>query len=255
MSADGGSDLVARARAFVLAHGDALQRARATALFDAGARDAVCELLGAIEDAASAATAIAVLDAIGVRRGAAVDRAVAMLSAAQRDDGSWSFGGKPDAGDEDARVVTTAQIAGHLAKIPCARPKVLRAAGAFLAAHWSPDRVQGGDPRAIAGYAQWYANTDDELSDAALQWCGRELERGFRTGAIDALASARVFALCDARALPGARLTADEVVLSLAAEQSPDGGFGPAPAPVGARVEATLDALAAMQRLDPRSEP
>jgi hypothetical protein len=42
MSAAGGSDLVARARAFVLANGDALQRARAAALFDAGARDAVC---------------------------------------------------------------------------------------------------------------------------------------------------------------------------------------------------------------------
>ncbi len=180
---------------------------------------------------------------------------VALLSAAQRGDGSWSLGGGAgdgDAGDEAVRVVTTAHVAGHLAKTPCARPQVLRAAGAFLAAHWSPDRVQGGDPHAIAGLAQWYANTDDELSDAALQWCGRELERGFRTGAIGALASARVFALCDARALPGARLTAGEVVLSLAAEQSPDGGFGSASEPIGARVEATLDALAALQRLDPR---
>lgn len=258
MSADGGSDLVARARAFVLAHGDALQRARATALFDASARDTVCKLLGAIEDAASAATAIAVLDAIGVRRGAEVEQAVEILAATQRGDGSWSLGGEPDDGDggddgdDGARVVATAQIAGQLAKTPCARPKVLRAAGAFLAAHWSPDRVQGGDPQAIAGLAQWYANTNDELSDAALQWCGRELERGFRTGAIDALDTARVFALCDAQALPGARLAADEVVLSLAAAQSSDGSFGPAPAPAPVRVEATLDALAALQRLAPR---
>ncbi len=255
MSAAGESDLVARARAFVLAHGDALQRARGTALFDASSRKTVCKLLGAIEDPARAATAIAVLDAIGVRRGAEVERAVAILSAAQRDDGAWSLGDGLDEGDDatdGARVVTTAQIAGQLAKTACARPNVLRAAGAFLAAHWSPDRVQGGDPRAIAGLAQWYANTDDELSDAALQWCGRELERGFRSGAIDALDTARVFALCDAQALPGARLTADEVVLSLAAEQSPDGSFGPASAPLAVRVEATLDALAALQRLAPR---
>ncbi|MBS1105871.1 MAG: hypothetical protein H6Q91_1373 [Deltaproteobacteria bacterium] len=252
MSAAGESDLVARARAFVLGQGDALQRARATALFDPSARETVCKLLGAIEDPARAATAIAVLDAIGVRRGAEVERAVAIVSAAQRDDGSWTLGDEPGAGDDGARVVTTAQIAGQLAKTACARPNVLRAAGAFLAAHWSPDRVQGGDPLAIAGYAQWYANTDDELSDAALQWCGRELERGFRTGAIDALDTARVFALCDAQSLPGARLAADELVLSLAAEQSPDGSFGPASAPIPVRVEATLDALAALQRLAPR---
>jgi len=249
MSAAGAGDAVARARAFVLVQGDALQRARANALFAADERNTVCSLLGAIADAKSAATAIAVLDAIGVRRGAEVERAVAILSAAQRDDGSWSLGDGPD---EGARVVTTAQIAGHLAKTSCARPKVLRAAGAFLAAHWGPELVQGGDPQAIAGLAQWYANTNDELSDAALQWCGRELERGFRSGAIDALATARVFTLCDAQAVPGARLAADEVVLSLMAAQSSDGSFGPAPAPLPARVEATLDALAALQRLAPR---
>lgn len=250
MSAAGQGDLVARARAFVLAHGDALQCACVTALFDPGARGAVCAQLGAIDDAASGATAIAVLDRVGLRRGAEVERAVALLAAAQRDDGSWSLCGEPDA---SARVVATAQIAGLLAKTPYARPAVLRAASAFLAAHWGPERVQGGDPRAIAAFAQWYANTDDELSDAALQWCGRELERGFRTGVIDALATARVFALCDAQALPGAQLAADEVVLSLAAAQAADGGFGPVAAPVAARVAATLDALAALARLAPRA--
>jgi hypothetical protein len=250
MSAGGQGDLVAQARGFVLAAGDALQRARALALFDPNERRTVCALLGAIDDAASAATAMATLDAIGVRRGAEIERAVTILAAAQRDDGSWSQGGETD---EHARVATTARIAGHLAKTICARPQVLRAAGAFLAAHWGPERVQGGDPRAIAGLAQWYANTDDELSDAALQWCGRELERGFRTGAIDALDTARVFALCDAQALPGARLSADEVVLSLAAAQAPDGGFGAGFDPIPLRVEATLDALAALARLAPRA--
>ena len=250
MSAGGQGDLVTRARGFVLAQGDALQRSRALALFDSSEHRAVCALLGAIDAAEGAATALDVLDAIGVRRGAEVERAVAILAAAQREDGSWSLAGETD---ESARVVATAQIAGHLAKTICARPAVLRAAGAFLAAHWGPERVQSGDPRAIAGFSHWYANTDDELSDAALQWCGRELERGFRTGAIDALGTARVFALCDAQSLPGARLSADEVVLSLAAMQATDGGFGAGFDPIPRRVEATLDALAALARLTPRA--
>ncbi len=250
MSAAGQGDLVARARDFVLAHGGALERARALALFDPRERHTVFALLGAIDDVDGAATAIATLDAIGVRRGAEVERAVAILSAAQCEDGSWSPQGEAN---EDARVVATAEIAGYLAKSTCARPHVLRGASAFLAAHWGPERVQGGDPRAIAAFAHWYANTDDALSDAALQWCGRELERGFRTGAIDALDTARVFALCDAQALPGARLDAEEVVLSLAAVQAADGSFGPAPGPVAVRIEATLAALAALQRLAPRA--
>jgi hypothetical protein len=42
-------------------------------------------------------------------------------------------------------------------------------------------------------------------------------------------------------------------VLSLAAAQSADGGFGPESESVASRVEATLDALAALQRLAPRA--
>ena len=238
-----------RARDFVLAHGDALQRARAEAFFDAKQRDVVGPRRRAVSDAAAAETALAVLDALGVRRGDAVERAVEVLAAAQRDDGSWARAGRED---DDARVVATAQIAGLLAKTPFARPALLHAASQFLAARWGPERVQSGDPAAIGGWAQWFANSDDELSDAGLQWCGRELERGFRTGAIDALATARVFALCDAQSLPGARLGADEVVLSLAAAQAPDGGFGAAFEAPSLRVELTLDALAALARLAPR---
>jgi hypothetical protein len=76
-------------------------------------------------------------------------------------------------------------------------------------------------------------------------------ERGFRTGAIDALATARVFALCDAQALPGARLAADEVVLSLAACGRPAAASGPRRS-VGV---ASSDARRARARcaLDPRA--
>ena len=249
-TADAQGVVARRAREFVLARGDALQRARAAAFFEAGARDEVRAGVAGFADAAGAAAALAVLDALGVRRGAEVERAVEVLAAAQRDDGSWSRAG---GGDEAARVVATAHVAGLLAKTPFARAALLRAASAFLAPHWAPERVQSGDPIAIAAWAQWFANTDDELSDAGLQWCGRELERGFRSGAIDPLAAARVFALCDAQALPGTRLGADEVVPSLAAAQAADGGFGAEFEPIAARVEATLDALAALARLAPRA--
>jgi hypothetical protein len=249
MTVAGQGGVALRARDFVLAHGDALQRARAAAFFDAASREAVRAQLAPFEDARGAASALAVLDALGVRRGAEVERAVELLSAAQRDDGSWA---RRDGDGDDARVVATAHVAGLLAKTPFARPALLRAAAAFLAPRWGPERVQSGDPVAIAAWAQWFANADEDLSDAGLQWCGRELERGFRSGAIDALAAARVFALCDAQALPGARLGAAEVVPSLMAAQAADGGFGAGWDPIVQRVEATLDALAALARLAPR---
>ena len=78
------------------------------------------------------------------------------------------------------------------------------------------------------------------MADEALQWCGRELERGFRTGSIDAVRTARVFALCDAAALPGARLRADEVAAALLREQDSDGAFGAEPARLRATCEAAL---------------
>ena len=64
-----------------------------------------------------------------------------------------------------------------------------------------------------------------EDSDAILQWCGRELERGYRAGAFDAVRTARVLVDCDAPSLPGARLAAGELVAALLGEQAPDGGW------------------------------
>jgi hypothetical protein len=237
---DGVGEAIARAQGFVAAHGDALQRARAAALGDPARRDEVSALLPAIESDEAALAALALLDALGVRRGPAVERAVARVAAAQQPDGRFALAGDPVAG--------TAAVAGLLARTACVRPSVLRAAGDWLAAHWSPERVAGGDAAAIAGWASFFANAEHELSDAGLQWCGRELERGFRTGAIGALAAARVLVACDAPALPGARLAAGELALSLVAAQAADGGFE-AGLPERERVEATLDALAAWQRL------
>ena len=122
------------------------------------------------------------------------------------------------------------------------------AAAAWLGARFARERIEAQGPAALAGWAQFFANVDHELSDAGLQWCGRELERGWRSGAIDALGAARVFLLADAQALPGARVTARDVVRELVAAQADDGGFAPAQVDPRERVEATLLAMAALAR-------
>jgi hypothetical protein len=118
-------------------------------------------------------------------------------------------------------------VSALLSRTPSARLSSLRRAAAFLGAHWSRERVQAGRFPAIAGYLAALATlpADLDVADEALQWCGRELERGFRTGRFDATAVATVFARCDAFALPGARLGADEVVRALLAAQDEDGSF------------------------------
>ena len=109
-------------------------------------------------------------------------------------------------------------------------------------ARWSRERVQGGSYPTIAGYLAALAMlpADLDVADEALQWCGRELERGFRTGTFSATAVARVFSRCDALALPGARVRADEVARALLAAQREDGSFPGEGPPERAACEAAI---------------
>ena len=111
--------------------------------------------------------------------------------------------------------------------------------------------MQSGSWHAISAYAHFFSNFPHDLSDAVLQWCGRELERAFRSGAFDAARASRVFTLCEAHALPGARLDAKELVPALLRAQSTDGGW-PAPT-TPLRVSHTLWAAIGLVRLRPRS--
>jgi hypothetical protein len=240
----GASTARQRAADFVAAHGDGLAQLRGAALLgevpvrdvvaalDADSTEAIRRMLRICDD----------LRALGQPE---VARAAAWLERLQEEDGSWSG---PAVEPLDARLQRTGALAGHLAKTRFARPETLEAAGDFLAAHFSPERLQGFQWENIDAYAHFFANCAHEAADAVLQWCGRELERGFRTRTFDAPHTARVLLDSDAHSLPGGRADASEVAIALVDEQSADGGWGLPDTPPFERVESTLTALTALVR-------
>jgi len=185
------------------------------------------------------------LDALGLLDHPVAERAAAWLLARQHGDGSFREAGA----DEERVIALTGEAAGLLAKTPFARASALQRAEAFLAGLWSVERVQGPRYAPILAYVHALANLQSELADEVLQWCGRELERGFRTHRFTAVAVARVFLRARARALPGASIEASELVATLLAGQAPDGGWSAEPEVP--RPLATLEAVEALLRLGP----
>jgi hypothetical protein len=246
---------------FVEAHGCELARRRARALAGAAPASEVAAALAARQrddggfaaDAGpdaparlcAARAALAALVDVGVRHGPVVERTCAWLVRAQRQDGRWAPEGDAS---EAAALEATGCIAGLLARTACVRASRLEAAADWLAERFAPERVQGSAWDALRAFAAAFASVPHDGGDGILQWCGRELERGFRAGAFDAVRTARVLVDCDAPSLPGARLAPAELRAALLAAQAEDGGF-PAPRGVaGDAVERTLDALAALAR-------
>jgi hypothetical protein len=173
-----------------------------------------------------------------------VEQACRSVADAQCEDGGFEAG----AGEDD-RIFLTGMLAGLFGKTRFARAGMLATASDFLAARFTPERVQGFAWPAIAAYAHTFANVPHEAADGVLQWVGRELERGFRTGHFDGVRSARVLLYADASSLPGGRLDAAELVEAILVEQEPDGGWLRLEDPsLPARVEQTLDALTALTR-------
>jgi hypothetical protein len=245
MTGEGVEAALARARAFAAAAGagEALARARLACALGEAPREVLLAALPAPSSLAAALRALALLAEARALAAPAAEAAVRAVESAQREDGAWA----PPGADEQATLVATGLAAGLLARTACARPAPLRRAEAWLTARWGPERVQDGDFGRIAAYACWLANANPALADAGLQWCGREWERGFRSGRLDAGRAARVLVLADAPTLPGARLGAPEVTLSLLARQAPDGGW-PAPGAEG-RLAATAEAVVALRHL------
>lgn len=194
---------------------------------------------------AEAATrrALVYCDALGLMDNAVAEGAVAFLARGQAADGGFGAELLPP----EARIAVTGATAGLLARTPFARESLLARAEAFLARCYSPDLLQSGAYEPLLAYAHALASLHSELADEALVWCGRELEKGWRTGRFTTLQLARVLLRARARALPGAQLDAREVALSLLAAQERDGGW---PAEPGAdRIDAALEAVEALLRL------
>jgi hypothetical protein len=167
------------------------------------------------------------------------------LAKVQADDGSFGAAGS----DEDERVYATGRLSAWLSGLRSVRQSLLEGAGDFLAARFTPDRVGGFAWRPLAAYAQFFANVAHERGDAILQWCGRELERGFRARRFGPVASARILLDCGAPSLPGGGLDARELVVALVSEQADDGAWQPgANGDAPTRVACTLDGLAALVR-------
>ncbi|MGH0028254.1 MAG: hypothetical protein ACQGVC_00560 [Myxococcota bacterium] len=235
-----------RALRFVRDHGDALERARAEAIEGGDAAPAL-ERLEALEPGRADAReeVLRVCDELRALRSGVARRALAALEAGQADDGAFADPALP----LPERLRRTGELGGILARSPFGRPANLAAAGDFLARHFTPDLFQGFQWQNIAAYTRYFANALHDAADEVLQWCGRELERGYRAREFDAVRTARVLLACDAHGVPGARLEREELVLALVTEQNTDGSFGAEPEPA-ARVEATLHGLRALGFLD-----
>ena len=173
-------------------------------------------------------------------------RIAAGLARVQAADGSFGAAGS----DEEERVFATGRLAARLSGLRSVRSRLLEHAADYLAARFTPERVGGFAWRPLAAYTPLFCNVEHERGDDVLQWCGRELERGFRARRFDAVQTSRIWVDCRAASLPGAKVTADEIVLALLAEQAGDGSW---PIPGGGdaalRVPHALDGLTALVRL------
>ena len=256
----------ARARGFVALEGAELDRIQLETLLRERDASGILDRLAALQDAtggirgwrrddsgdpgdllATTLRALGFLDGLGLLDHPVPEAAVGFLVAGQAADGGW---GDPFS-NEEQRILTTGAVAGYLAKTPFARASVLCSAESFLLERWTIDRVQGPSYAPILAYthllAAFTSDTSADAGDEALQWCGRELERGYRTQAFDPVSVARVFCRARARALPGASLEPAELVISLITAQDDDGGW--TAEPDVSRVDATLEAVEALQRL------
>jgi hypothetical protein len=180
-----------------------------------------------------------------------VESAARFLELRQSDDGAFRV---PASGQgraaEQADVFWTGMVAGILGRTPVSRPSLLEAAGEFLAERFEPDAVEDDGYSALLAYAHFFTNVAHDLADEALQWCGRALEKGFRSRQLDAVATLRVLLTCDAQALPGATFDVTELLERLLEEQAGDGGFAELSAGgPETRTTQTFDAMLAIVRL------
>ena len=190
--------------------------------------------------------ALVVLSDLGMQHHPCVEGAARFMQSIQGVDGSWGLAEK----SPEARIVPTGMVAGLLGPTRVVRPEVLESAGEFLEGLFNLERVSALGWQALTAFGLFFTNVGHDLSDSALQWIGRELERGQQRRAWETVLTVRTLLHCQASAIPGANLDAFILVTDLLGEQGADGGFAElAPGEDALRVEPTLDAMAGTIRL------
>ena len=180
-----------------------------------------------------------------------VEPAVRFLETQQAPDGAYRI---PASGSgrtvDQADIFWTGMIAGILGRTPVSRTRHLEAAGEFLASKFDPEAIEHDGYSALMAFAHFYTNVPDDAADEALQWCGRALEKGFRSRSLEAVATVRVLLTCDAQAMPGATFDVVEFLERIMEEQAGDGGFAElSPDGRASRTSQTFDAMLAIVRL------
>ena len=178
-------------------------------------------------DPTSSARALEVLDDARLLHVPCAARLATWWAGQQQPDGSFHRGPERSADDVCS---FTASLAARLARSRVVRQSVLDRAGAFLRSHWSVDRVQAGDWATIASLLHFYSIVPDQLADEALR-------------------TARAFSLCDADALPGARIRGEELVEALLELQTRAGSFAETGAARDEAVRDTVHGVLALLRL------
>ncbi len=203
---------------------------------DAGLEEAA---LGTLE-------ALIALSDLGLHHHPCVEGAAVFMQSIQRADGSWG----PDEATPGQNLFATGMGAGLLGRTRVVRPEVLDAAGQYLEGIFTPERISGRNWAALTAFGVFFTNVGHDLADSALQWIGRELERGYRTRVYEAGLTLRTLLHCQSLAIPGASLDPFLLLMDLLGEQGGDGGFAEfAAGDDGNRVEPTLDALLGTIRL------
>jgi hypothetical protein len=186
-----------------------------------------------------------------VLHGSWVEQSAHALTALQSPDGAFRVPARGSSRSaEQADVFWTGMVAGVLGRTPVSRPSLLAAAGDFLESRFEPDSVEHDGLSALLANAHFFTNVAHDFGDEALQWCGRALEKGFRSRQFDTVTTLRVLLTCDAQALPGANFDITELLEALLEEQAGDGGFAELSTEgASARTTQTFDGMLAIVRL------
>lgn len=200
-----------------------------------------------VADAASSLEVLAVLDDHGLLNDPLLNSWVQAVSKTQGADGLW--GNEGDA-TEDSRVYLSGMLGAFLVKSHSVRIVVVDEALEALAKAWSTERVSAETWPLLAAYFHFLTLASHEIGDEALQWCGREFEKGMRGGVISALEAVRIFLFCEAYALPGISMDGGRLIPELLREQQKDGSFPASENALGLQTpqQATLTAVLALSR-------